>query len=99
MRMLGISAALLLAATVTACSPPKSQTLAQCKATASSQARGRSLDPSDIGELTEACMLNKGYALKEGSSRCPDNAATPNSMECYYPNTFTGRLLARFSSG
>jgi hypothetical protein len=67
-----------------------------CKATANSQGRGHALDPSDIGELTEACMLTKGYALKEDGPRCPDDAATPNNAECYYPNTVTGRLLARF---
>ena len=95
--MLGISAALLLAAALTACLPPKNQTLTQCKAMASSQGRGHSLDSSDIGELTEACMLDKGYALKEGGPPCPDDAATPNNPICYYPNTFMGRLLERFS--
>jgi hypothetical protein len=97
MRTSPVPAALLIAATLAACSPPKSQTISMCRAAAISQARGHALDSSDTAELTEACMLTKGYALKEEGPRCTDDAATPSNPSCYYPNTVMGRLLARFS--
>jgi hypothetical protein len=96
MRTSPVPAALLIAATLAACSPPKSQTIAMCRATAISQARGHALDSSDTAELTEACMLTKGYVLKEDGPRCTDDAATASNPSCYYPNTVMGRLLARF---
>jgi hypothetical protein len=92
-----IPAGLMIAVTLMACSPPKNQTIALCKTAAISQARGHALDSSDTAELTEACMLTKGYALKEDGPRCTDDAATASNPKCYYPNKFMGRLLARFS--
>jgi hypothetical protein len=89
--------AILVTATLIACSPPKRQTIALCQRKAISEGRGHSLDSSDIGELTEACMLTKGYALKEDGPLCSDNAATATNPNCYYPNTVLGRLGARFS--
>ena len=89
--------AILVTVSLIACSPPKQQTIALCQSTAISEGRGHSLDSSDIGELTEACMLTKGYALKEDGPLCSDNVATATNPNCYYPNTILGRLGARFS--
>jgi hypothetical protein len=80
-----------------ACSPPQRQTIALCQSMAISGGRGHALDASDIGELTEACMLSKGYALKENGPLCTDDAASAANPNCYYPNTILGRLGALFS--
>jgi hypothetical protein len=90
--ILAISASLL-----GACSPPKQQTIASCKTMAVSQSHGHSLDSSDIGELTEACMMTKGYALKEDGPHCNDDIATATNAKCYYRDNLWGRLVARFS--
>lgn len=92
-----LPAALFMAAALVACSPPKGPVIAMCKASAISEAGGHALNPSDIGELTEACMLTKGYALKEDGPHCSDDAATATNPKCYYPDTILGRLIARFS--
>ena len=89
--------AILVTVTLIACSPPNRQTIALCQSTAISEGSGHSLDTSDVGELTESCMLTKGYALKEDGPLCSDNAATATNPNCYYPNTILGRLGARFS--
>jgi hypothetical protein len=96
-RLIGPALAIAASLAVAACSPPKQQTIAACKATAVLQSRGQSLDSSDIGELTEACMMTKGYALKEDGPRCTDDIATATSPKCYYRNNWVGRLAARFS--
>jgi hypothetical protein len=88
--------AVLGTTTLIACSPPTQQTLAACRSTAISEGRGHSLDVSDVGELTEACMLAKGYALKEDGALCSDNTTTTTNSNCYYPDTILGRLGARF---
>jgi hypothetical protein len=90
-------AATMATCSLVACSPPKQQLIAQCRSAALSEGRGRSLDPSDIGELTEACMMTKGYALKEDGPSCTDDAATAINPSCYYRNSLFGRLVARFS--
>jgi hypothetical protein len=99
MRTTGTTVLLLAAllAALAACSPPKSETIALCQSKAVLEGRGHPLDASDIGELTEACMLTKGYALKEDGPLCSDNAATAVNPKCYYRNTVMGRLAARFS--
>jgi hypothetical protein len=78
-----------------ACSPPKQQTIASCQAQAILQSRGHSLDSSDVGELTEACMMTNGYELKEDGPRCTDDMRTATNPKCYYRNTLVGRLSAR----
>jgi hypothetical protein len=94
---IGLLLAALLAA-LAACSPPKHETIALCQSKAILEGRDHSLDASDIGELTEACMLTKGYALKEDGPLCSDDAATAVNPKCYYRNTIMGRLVARFSA-
>ena len=89
-------AAILVTTALIACVPPKRQTIALCQSTAISQGRGHSLDAADVGELTEACMLNKGYVLKENGGLCTDDVATAVNPNCYYPDTILGRLGAQF---
>ncbi len=90
--------AIVATSSLVACSPPNRQTIALCQRTAISEGHGHSLDSSDVGELTEACMLNKGYALKEDGPHCSDDAATAANPKCYYRNNLFGRLAARFSA-
>jgi hypothetical protein len=59
---------------------------------ASLGSRGHSLDSSDVGELTEACMMTKGYELKEDGPRCTDDMRTATNPKCYYRNTLVGGL-------
>jgi len=77
------------------CSPPNQQLIAQCKAVAIAQAHGHSLQASDVAELTEACVMTKGYEPKEEGSACPDNVATTTPAQCYYPANFFGRIGER----
>jgi hypothetical protein len=88
---------ILASALLAACSPPKQQSVDLCKADAVLKSRGHSLDSSDVGELTEACMLNKGYALKEAGRYCSEDMATATNANCYYRDNLFGRLAARFS--
>jgi hypothetical protein len=74
------------------CDRPDAQTLKVCRESAYQQGRGHQLIPSDFGELVEACMLAKGYALKETGKQCKDDFATATGARCYYPDTFSGRL-------
>jgi hypothetical protein len=77
---------------VAACSPPP-PAIKQCQAQASAQARGHALDSTDVGELVEACMLNKGWALDENSAQCTDDYKTAVTPQCYYRDDFFGRAL------
>jgi hypothetical protein len=74
------------------CSPPDTHVIAQCKEIAASKGRGHSLISSDIGELIEACMLDKGFVLDETSAHCSDDLPTATNPRCYRPNTALGRL-------
>lgn len=81
-----------------ACAPPDPHEVSLCRATAQKEGRGHALISSDTGELVEACMLAKGYLVKEGNRECSDDISGPMKAECYYPNTPTGRLWARLVS-
>jgi hypothetical protein len=74
------------------CSPPDTQIIAEGNEIAATKARGHALISSDIGELTEACMLSKGFVLDETSTRCSDDMATATNPQCYRRNTVIGRL-------
>ena len=88
---------IVVMATLSACSPPQKQTLALCRDSAVSQSRGHSLESSDIGELTEACMLTRGYALKENGPHCTDDLTTAMNPKCYYRDNVFGRIQSQFS--
>ena len=77
------------------CSPQPDRALEICRARTQVEAQGRGLDPEDRAELVEACMLDRGWALREEGARCLDNATTPNNPQCYHPNTFWGWLYSR----
>lgn len=79
------------------CSPPPGRTLDICRARAQVEGQGKGLGSEDIAELVEACMLDRGWALKEAGPRCTDSTATANDPHCYYQNSFWGRLYAKFS--
>jgi hypothetical protein len=81
-----------------ACAPPDPRAVSECRASAQKEGRGHALISSDIGELVEACMLAKGYLVKEGKKECSDDISGPMKAECYYPNTLTGRLWASLVS-
>jgi hypothetical protein len=74
------------------CSPPDSHLIAICKATVAVEARGHGLISSDIGELIEAGMLSKGFALDETSARCSNDLPTATNPQCYRPDTALGRI-------
>ena len=79
------------------CSPPPS-TLKMCQSQAVFQSRGRELAPDDTAELVEACMLSRGYVLKEDGPRCTDDSATASNPRCYYRNNLLGRISASLSA-
>ena len=78
-----------------ACSPPP-RTLAICKARAEVEVRDRGLGADDVSELIEACMLQRGWALREEGPRCSDTPATPFTLSCYYKNNLWGRTYSKF---
>ena len=82
-----------LLVTLEGCSPPEQSTLNQCRNTAALRAEGRNLDATDIGELIEECMSNKGYALDKDSNSCHHDSQSASKRTCYYSNSPLGRLF------
>ena len=74
-----------------ACSPPP-HLIEECRQKAIHEGVGHQLSSDDIGELTEACMLSKGFALREVGERCPEDAATAIDPKCYYRDNLLGRV-------
>jgi hypothetical protein len=97
--MIARPAALATLLLLAGCSPPEQVVLNRCQASVAPIARGRSLISSDIAELIEACMLSKGFALKETGERCPDTLQTATDRRCYYPDTAIGHLYSKLSNG
>jgi hypothetical protein len=89
-RNIFLLALLLLAG----CGPTDPRIIAQCKAAATAQAKGHLVDISDIGELTEACMMKKGFVVRETGKGCSDDISGPLNPRCYYPDTIPGRIAA-----
>lgn len=83
---------------LSACSPPPPpRTLEICKSRAQAESQGKDLAADDVSELVEACMLSRGWALKEDGPQCADSATTPFKPKCYYKDDFWGRLSAKVS--
>src|SRR5512140_1154469 len=80
------------------CSRPAGRTLEICRARAQVEAQGKGLGSEDVAELVEACMLDRGWALKEGGPRCTDSAPTASDSHCYYQNNSWGRLYSKIMS-
>jgi hypothetical protein len=80
---------------LTGCSRPEQKDFGICRAKAVSQTRGVGFTASDTAELIEACMLSKGFLLRETGKRCPDGFQGATNRLCYYPNTAAGRLFDR----
>lgn len=80
------------------CAPahPDPQVIKLCHASAVTRARGFPVDASDIGELVEACMLNRGYILRETGPRCGPDYGSAVDPKCYHRNTAIGRFTAIF---
>jgi len=76
------------------CSPPDQRVLDLCHKSAAIRARGYKLTSTDLGELTEACMAERGYTLKKTGSVCSHDLRSENDRRCYYPDTLPGRLYA-----
>lgn len=97
-KFFGVSIVTALAACIVllaGCSRPDQKDLSTCKAKAVSQTRGAGFTASDTAELIEACMLSKGFSLRETGKRCPDGFQGATDRLCYYPNTTAGRLFDR----
>jgi hypothetical protein len=78
------------------CSRPAQREVDACRQTAIREGVGHQLNGDDVGELTEACMVSKGFSLKEAGKRCPDNLSTATNPSCYYRDNFLGRMRAVF---
>ncbi len=74
------------------CAPPDPQIISQCRLAAIRQAKGHAVDSSDAGELIEACMMTKGFAVQEDGPGCEDDTKGPFTPACYYPDTMAGRF-------
>src|SRR5581483_11503302 len=81
-----------------ACSPSP-RTLEICKSRTEAEVQGKRVTADDVSELIEACMLQRGWALKEDGRRCSDTAATPQKLGCYYKDNFWGRMYLEFLGG
>jgi hypothetical protein len=68
-----------------------------CKARASGEIGDRDFESTDRAELIEACMLQRGWALKEKGPRCTDSLTTSTDGGCYFPDTWWGKLLSQFT--
>lgn len=77
------------------CNPPEQSALDQCQNTAAQRAKGRNLDPTDLGELIEECMSNKGFALDKDSNVCHHDSQSASKRTCYYSNSLLGRVFHR----
>jgi len=84
--------------TIASCAPapPDQKTIAVCRATAAVRAKGMPLTSSDIGELVEECMSDKGFTVIENGRGCTSDYHTAVNRTCYYRNSLLGRLYARF---
>lgn len=83
---------------VAGCAParPDPQIIKLCHASAVTRARGITTDTSDIGELVEQCMSNRGYILRETGPNCGGDLSTALNPVCYHRNTPIGRFTAMF---
>jgi hypothetical protein len=86
----GIFGAVLLLA---GCNQPPEKSVDLCRQTALARGDGLNLTTSDLGELIEECMSEKGYILKKDSDTCHHDAASAQNKNCYYPNTRLGRFF------
>ena len=79
------------------CSPPPQETLKSCQDVAKQRGAGKGLTKDDLGELTEACMSDKGFVLNRDSEQCQHDLASETDYQCYFPNNFLGRLGHQWS--
>ncbi len=79
---------------VAGCSPPDQHVLDLCHRAVAHRAQGYRLTSADLGELSEACMAERGYILKKTGSVCSHNLRSEDDRRCYYPDTLPGRLYA-----
>jgi hypothetical protein len=87
---------LIVAILLVGCGPPDQHTLQLCREAARAQARDHQLEASDEGEVIEARMLTKHYALKETENNCGDDFASATNARCYYRDTYISRILTDF---
>jgi len=88
----------VLAFSVLGCAPapPDPGIIKLCHASAITRARGFPADTSDIGELVEDCMRNRGYLLRETGPHCGADLGTALDPVCYHRDTALGRFYAMF---
>ena len=93
----GVGAVFALLA-LSACSPPPSrETLKSCQDIARQRGAGKGLTQNDLGELTEACMVAKGYSLNRDSEQCRHDLISETANRCYYRNDLIGRIAHELS--
>ena len=88
----------VLIASLLGCAParPDPQIIKLCRASAVTRARGFPANASDLGELVEECMSNRGYILRETGPRCGPDFGSAVDPNCYHRNTPIGRFTAMF---
>ena len=79
---------------VTACSPPDQPILDGCRQSASADGKGHGLTAADLGELTEACMTERGFRLNRTGKGCSHDLESETNRLCYFPDTMLGRFRA-----
>ena len=78
------------------CDPPSQTLLEDCRKVANERAIGHSLTADDLGELTEACMAERGFLLHKQDRACSHTLTSQSQRRCYFPNTVLGRIHRRF---
>ena len=94
LRCLGWAAALAgIGLILPGCSPPQESQVKQCQLVAKERAKGKQfVTEADLGELTEACMSERGFTLNRHGGECDHDMKSENVARCYYPATFLGRM-------
>jgi len=87
---------LALAASVAGCGEPEPTILDGCHQEAAEKGRHRGLNTRDLGELSEARMVRKGYVLNRNGEACTHDLPSQKANRCYYPDTWWARAYHRF---
>lgn len=87
-----LASVMLAGLLLTGCGAPSPRVVLQCKERANRQAAGHQITGADIGELTEACMMERGFGVRESGGECADDVSGPFDARCYYyPANIFGR--------
>ena len=84
--------AVILSLPMVGCEPPAQGVLEDCRKIAEQRASGHGLTATDVGELMEACMSERGYLLHKQDKACSHDLSSQSQRRCYYPKTLWGRI-------